>query len=56
MSKLINVLVLGVIGLVVLDATGPTITRLISALVPLVLAVGIVVAILRCVWWLTGPR
>lgn len=53
MSKAIEALVLGVVGLVVLVAAGPTVTKLVHALVPLVLVVGAVVAVLQVVRYLT---
>lgn len=53
MRNLVNFLVLGVIGLVVLAAAGPAISHLISAAVPLVLVVGIVVAVLKLVFHYT---
>jgi hypothetical protein len=53
MSKLIHVLLLGIVGLVGLVASGPTITRLAQALVPLVLVTGIVVALVLCVLYFT---
>jgi hypothetical protein len=53
MTKLISTLVLLVVGLVALGSVGPSLTRLVSALVPLVLVVGIVVAVLRLVWFHT---
>lgn len=53
MNKLIQVLLAGIAGLVVLAAAGPTLSRLITALVPLVLVVGIVVAILQLVRFYT---
>jgi hypothetical protein len=52
-SKLIQVLVLVIVGLVVVVAAGPTITKLAGVLVPLVLVVGVVVALLKCVWFYT---
>jgi hypothetical protein len=42
-----------VVGLVALGAVGPALARLASALVPLVLLVGVVVAVLRAVWFYT---
>ncbi len=48
--RLVTALVIGVAGLAALAAASPSLTRLISALVPLVLVVGIVVAVLRLVW------
>ena len=53
MNKLIQamMLVLVIVGLVV--SAGPTITEVIKAVVPLVVAIGIVAALLRCVWFYT---
>jgi hypothetical protein len=56
MSKLASMLALAIVGLVVLAYATPALTKLASALVPLAVVIGIVVALLRCVWWLTGPR
>lgn len=53
MNKLIQGILLILVGLVVLAAASPTLTRLIGALVPLVMVVGIVVAVLRLVWFYT---
>jgi len=50
MNKLIQALLLGIAGLAALIAAGPTITKLVGALIPLVLVVGVVVAVLRVVW------
>jgi hypothetical protein len=55
-NKLIQAGLLVLVGLVVLAAASPTLTKLAAALIPLALVVGIVAALLRCVWWLTGPR
>jgi hypothetical protein len=44
---------LGIVGLAALITAGPTITRLVQALVPLVLVVGVVVAILQLVRYFT---
>jgi hypothetical protein len=41
------------VGLVALVAAGPTLVSLAEALVPLVLVVGVVVAVLRVVWFYT---
>jgi hypothetical protein len=49
MSKLIQALLLAIVGLVVLTSAGPTIGRLIAALGPVVLEVCIGVAILQLV-------
>lgn len=56
MTKSMQVVLLGIVGLVVLAAATPALTRLASALVGPLLIAGIVAALLRCVWWLTGPR
>lgn len=53
MNKLIQLTLLGIVGLAALITAGPTITRLVQALVPLVLVVGIVVAILQLVRYFT---
>jgi energy-converting hydrogenase Eha subunit C len=55
-NKLIHLALLGVLGLVVLAATSRALTALAGALVAPIVVCGIVVALLRCVWWLTGPR
>lgn len=49
-NRLVTALVLLIVGLAALAAAGPTLTRLTSALVPLVLVLGIVAAVLRLVW------
>jgi hypothetical protein len=53
MNKAISTLVAVVLGLVALGAVGPGLARLAGSLVPLVLVVGIVVAVLRLVWFYT---
>ena len=53
MNKLVEALLLGIVVLVALAAGGPALSRLITALVPLVLVVGIVVAVLQLVWFYT---
>jgi hypothetical protein len=54
--KPVQAALLAVVGLVVLAAASPTFTKLAGALIPLVLVVGVVVAVLRWVFWMTGPR
>jgi hypothetical protein len=49
-NKLIGSLVVLVVGLAALAVAGPTLTRLASALVPLILVIGIVVIVLRLTW------
>ena len=56
MNKLIQAALLGVVGLVVIAASSRALIALAGALVTPIVAGGIVVALLRCVWWLTGPR
>lgn len=53
MTKLIQALLLLTAGLVVLGAAGPTLAKLTGALIALVLVVGVVVALLKCVWFFT---
>ncbi len=53
MNKPIQALLLVIVGLAALAGAGPVLARLISALVPLVLVVGVVVALLKCVWFYT---
>jgi len=56
MSKLVQAAGLAVFGLIVLSATGPTLVRLTSTLVPLVLVVGAVIAVLEVVRYFTRGR
>jgi hypothetical protein len=49
-NKLIQALLLVIIGLVVLAAASPALTKLVHSLVPLVVMAGVVVAVLRIVW------
>lgn len=53
MKALRQALLLVIVGLVVLVAASPTLARLAGALIPLVLVVGVVVALLKCVWFYT---
>jgi hypothetical protein len=52
-NKLIQIMLIAIVGLAALITAGPTITRLVQALVPLVLVVGFVVAILQLVRYFT---
>jgi hypothetical protein len=52
-NKLIPTVLLVIVGLVALADAGPALARLIGALVPLVLVVGVVAAVLRLVWFYT---
>ncbi len=56
MNKLVQILLLGLVGLVVIAASSRSLIALAGALVVPIVAGGIVAALLRCVWWLTGPR
>ena len=49
MTKVVQTLALAVVGLVAIAAVGPALARLVSALVPLVLVVGVVASVLRTV-------
>jgi hypothetical protein len=52
-TKWLSTLVLLVVGLASLSLVGPALARLAGALVPLILVLGIVVAVLRLVWFYT---
>lgn len=53
MNKLIQAILLVLVGLVVLTAAGPTLIKLAGALVTPILVGGIVAALIRCVWFYT---
>jgi hypothetical protein len=53
MNKLVGTLTLLAVGAVVLAEAAPAIVRIAGALVPLILVVGIVVAVLRLVGYFT---
>ncbi|HEY7829535.1 MAG TPA: hypothetical protein VIC06_03100 [Solirubrobacteraceae bacterium] len=50
MNKLIQALLLVLVGLAVLAAATPALTKLAHAAVPLIVTAGVVVAALRVVW------
>jgi len=50
-GKLLLILILALAAIV---SAGPTLIALARAAVPLVIAVGVVAAVLRVVWWLTS--
>jgi hypothetical protein len=52
-NKLISLAVTGLLGLVVLTAAGPILIRLMNALVPLVIVVGLVTALLQAILYFT---
>ncbi|HEV3321366.1 MAG TPA: hypothetical protein VG147_04145 [Solirubrobacteraceae bacterium] len=53
MNKLTQTAGLVVVGLVTITVASPALTKVIHALVPLVVVLGIVVALLRAVFWYT---
>lgn len=53
MTKLMQLILALLAGLIVLAAAGPTLAKLAHALVPLVVVVGLIVAVLRIVWFYT---
>ncbi len=56
MNKLASTLALVVLALVVLAASSRALIALASGLLPILVAAGVIAALLRCIWWLTGPR
>jgi len=54
MNKAISFLITAIVALAVLVSAGPTLVGLAHSLAPLVLAVGLVVAVLRLVWYWTS--
>ncbi len=56
MSKLASTLGLAILGLVVLAAASRALIALAGALTAPIVALAIVAALLRCVWFFTGPR
>ncbi len=50
MNKLASTLALGIVGLTIVAAIGPTLTEIVSALVWLVVAAGLVICLVRVVW------
>ncbi len=56
MTKLLQAALLGLVWLVVIAASSRALIALAGTLVMPIVAAGIVAALLRCVWWLTGPR
>jgi hypothetical protein len=53
MNKLTQTAGLVVVGLVTITVASPALTKVAHALVPLVVVLGVVVALLRVVWWYT---
>jgi hypothetical protein len=56
MNKLASVLALVVLALVVLAAASRPLIALASGLVPILVVAGLIAALLRCIWFFTGPR
>jgi len=52
-NKLLQSAGLVVVGLVAITVASPALARLAHALIPLVVTIGVVVALLRAVWWYT---
>jgi hypothetical protein len=50
MNKLVTALALGIVGLTILGPLGPTLTKVISALVWLAVTIGLVACLVRVVW------
>jgi hypothetical protein len=53
MTKLIQALLLGIVGLVVLAAASPALTKLVHSAIPLLAVAGIVGSLVRIVWFYT---
>jgi hypothetical protein len=53
MTKLLQAVGLVVVGLVTIAVASPVFTNLIHALIPLVITVGVVIALLRAAWFYT---
>ncbi|HEX5852652.1 MAG TPA: hypothetical protein VFY36_06135 [Solirubrobacteraceae bacterium] len=56
MNRLVSMLALAILALVVVAASSRALIALAGALTAPIVALGIVVALLRCVWFFTGPR
>jgi hypothetical protein len=56
MNRLASMLALGILALVVIAASSRALIALAGALVAPIVVLGIVAALLRCVWFFTGPR
>jgi hypothetical protein len=54
MSRLVGWLIFALMTVSVLSAAGPTLVGLAHAAVPLVIALGVVIALLRLVWHFTS--
>lgn len=54
MTRIISTVIVVILGLVAVGTVGPSIVGVINAAAALALIVGVVVALLRIVWWRTG--
>lgn len=54
MNRLPSFLIAAILGLVLLTAAAPVLLELSSAVIPAVLVIGVVVALLRLVWFYTN--
>jgi hypothetical protein len=53
MNRLFQATALVIVGLAIVTAATPALTKLTHALIPLIITVGVVVALLRAVWFYT---
>ena len=53
MKQVVHCLLLGVVAVLVMSTAAPGLVRVVEALVPLVLVVGVVVAVLQVIRYLT---
>ncbi len=51
MKQIGQAMLLGIVALAVITAATPALTRLTHAVIPLIVTIGVVVALLRAVWW-----
>lgn len=54
MNRLATFLAVAIVGLAILTAAGPALVALSNAMVPVVIAVGLMLALLRLVWFYTN--
>jgi hypothetical protein len=53
-NRALGVLLVAIVALALLQSAGPAISGAFHSAIPLVLAIGFVVIVVRTVWWLTG--
>ncbi len=56
MNKLLQAALLGLVGVVVVAASSRALIALAGALVVPIVTLGILAALLRCIWFFTGSR